>query len=633
PGIFDAGAVYYFRRSGSIWTEQGTALIASDASTAAHFGLAVSMSNDGSDALITTPEGQCCTFRGKAYSFTRSGNVWSQGVSFQSSDIEDNDRFGTDSALSGDGSTAIVGVVLDDNIIGPDAGAVYIFNHNGANWDQQTKLIAPYYPEEGERGDNLGETVTISADGNTALILMHDFDASGKPIVAVRVYVRSGETWSLQQILTKPDSVNGSPFGNFMALSADGNTALIGVYVFVRNGGVWSLQQNFGFLGESFSGAELSADGNTAVVSESSFDFGSVFVYTRTGNTWDNGVFVGSDDAELDDGYAASISLSADGNFLMVSGVFQSVNGAVYVFARNGNAWEQKIKLIQTNTALNYFGCWVELNADATTAAIGAFDFTAEGFGNQGVVFILNRSGEIWTQETYLSGFGGYQSLPFDISDDGNMLLIGRPNLIPPTNFPEDPGPSSAYLFKREGAEWNQQAEIMPADEASYDWFASSVAMSGDGNTLLMGAPGDDTDTQNVTDSYNNHGGAAYIFFEDGTIPTETPTGTPTATPTPTATLDVTATATSTDEPTATPEGFNELLSNGGFELDTDNNKVPDDWKQKNPTNDKRKCPASALSLNLAERAVVGGCFYQFKSGANENSKLEQIVDLDTVDL
>jgi hypothetical protein len=95
--------------------------------------------------------------------------------------------------------------------------------------------------------------------------------------------------------------------GRSVALSADGNTALVGgsndnqgvgaIWVYTRSGGLWSQQGNklvgTGAVGTAQQGwsAALSADGDTAIVGGYSDNHdnsgpGAVWVYTRTGGTW-----------------------------------------------------------------------------------------------------------------------------------------------------------------------------------------------------------------------------------------------------------------------------------------------------------------------------------------------------------
>jgi hypothetical protein len=138
-------------------------------------------------------------------------------------------------------------------------------------------------------------SVALSVDGSTALV-----GTDG----AAWVYTRSGGLWSQQgNKLVGTDGAAAS--GYSVALSADGNTALLGddqllgaARVFTRSAGVWS-QQGDKLVGTGAVGAEvrqgysvaLSADGNTALVG-GPFDHalaGAAWVYTRSGGVWSQG--------------------------------------------------------------------------------------------------------------------------------------------------------------------------------------------------------------------------------------------------------------------------------------------------------------------------------------------------------
>jgi hypothetical protein len=64
---------------------------------------------------------------------------------------------------------------------------------------------------------------------------------------------------------------------------------------------------------------------------------------------------------------------------------------------------------------------------------------------------------------------------------------------------------------------------------------------------------------------------------------------------------------------------------NGGFELDTNANQIPDSWKLKHATGDKLKCNSTEKPI-----AFEGACAFQFKGGEGERSKLRQEIDLTT---
>jgi uncharacterized repeat protein (TIGR01451 family) len=174
----------------------------------------VALSGDGNTALVGSPGNN--SSQGAAYVFTRSGTTWSQQPELTASDGAASDLFGNSVALSGDGNTALVGAPLHDSF----QGAAYVFTRSGTTWSQQQELTA----SNGAADDQFGHSVALSGDGNTALV--------GAPIHdsyqgAAYVFTRSGTMWSQQQELTASDSFQ---FGDSVALSGDGNTALVGSY-------------------------------------------------------------------------------------------------------------------------------------------------------------------------------------------------------------------------------------------------------------------------------------------------------------------------------------------------------------------------------------------------------------------
>jgi hypothetical protein len=126
-------------------------------------------------------------------------------------------------AISGDGNTALIGL-SDEN---GHVGAAWVFVRSGSTWSQQgPKLTANDETMQGLFGDS----VALSGDGNTALIGgQGDNGQHGEGVGAAWVFVRSGSTWSQQgSKLTACDESGQGRFGLSVALSGDGNTALIG---------------------------------------------------------------------------------------------------------------------------------------------------------------------------------------------------------------------------------------------------------------------------------------------------------------------------------------------------------------------------------------------------------------------
>jgi hypothetical protein len=117
-----------FVRSGSAWSQQA-GLAPSDGQPWDGFGASVSLSADGNRALIgahghDTPVG---VDAGSAYLFVRSGSSWSEQAKLTAGDGAAGDYFGGSVSLSGDGTTALVGAPYDDTAAGTDAGSAYVF--------------------------------------------------------------------------------------------------------------------------------------------------------------------------------------------------------------------------------------------------------------------------------------------------------------------------------------------------------------------------------------------------------------------------------------------------------------------------------------------------------------------------
>jgi hypothetical protein len=272
PSDNGVGAAWAFTRSGGVWTQQGTKLTANDETGSGGFGRTVALSADGNTALIG---GQADNGNvGAAWAFTRSGGVWTQqGAKLTANDETGAARFSVGVALSADGNTALIGGESDNG----NVGAAWVFTRSGGVWTQQgTKLTGGGEISFGR----FGASVALSADGNTALI--GGWSDNGN-VGAAWVFTRSSGVWTQQGAkLTGNDETGGGHFGFSVALSADGDTALIGgradngavgaAWVFTRSSGVWAQQGTkltaSGETGTAEFGQSvaLSADGDTALI-------------------------------------------------------------------------------------------------------------------------------------------------------------------------------------------------------------------------------------------------------------------------------------------------------------------------------------------------------------------------------
>jgi len=358
-----------------------------------------------------------------------------------------------------------------------------------------------------------GASVAVSADGNTAIV---GGNADNFFAGAAWVFRRSGGLWAQEGSKLVGTGAVGNAFQGDVALSADGNTAIVGgfndnggagaAWVFTRSGGVWTQQGNkligmgaAGPAGQGFSVA-LSSDGNTAIVGgpNDNGGTGAAWVFTRSNSVWtqQGDKLIGTGASGMaEQGY--SVALSADGNTAIVGGDRDNGStGAVWVFTRSGGVWiQQGNKLVGTGLLGVQQGSSVALSADANTAIVGGPNDPPTG-----ATWVFTRSNGVWSQQgSKLVGTGATgriveQGNSVALSADGNAAIVGGPH--------DDNDRGAAWVFTRSNGVWTQQGgKLFGTGAIACPQQGVSVRLSADGNTAIVGGPGDDSTT-----------GAAWVF-------------------------------------------------------------------------------------------------------------------------
>jgi hypothetical protein len=456
---------------------------------AGELGYRVALSANGNTALIGAPGDNAG--HGAAWVFVRSRGAWAQqGTKLvgdcTSSCVGPNGngesgrgQFGYGVALSANGKTALIGAP-DDNAAN---GAAWVFVGPGTPgprppgagkgpvkqpvsqlWAQQgRKLVADCSSSctgangTGESGPGeFGYSVALSGDGNTALIgALSDKIVAGAAWVFVRSFGRSGiGAWAQQGTKLVGDCAsscsgpNGTGesgpglFGSSVAVSGDGNTALIGApYDSARAGAVWVFARSAGAWAQQGQGAAMPPTVQKLVANCTSSCGGPQGI-GESGNGW----------------FGYSVALSEDGNVALIGAPHDNADkGAVWEFGRsNGAYWTQlghRRKLIGDCTSScsgpngtgesgpGEFGSSVALSADGNTALIGAPDDNSQS-GAAWVFEQFSRNG-FWAQRgTKLvedctsscsspngSGERGHGALGYSVEQSGNgtTALIGAP--------------------------------------------------------------------------------------------------------------------------------------------------------------------------------------------------------------
>jgi len=369
---------------------------------------------------------------------------------------------GTSVAVSADGSTVVVGGPADSN----GAGAAWVYTRtNGA---QGVKLplgtpIAGFTPVAGQ-----GSSVAVSADGTTVVVGgMNDNGGTGAMwmySLINGVWTQQAKLWGtvLAGISHQGISVSLSADGNTALIGGDlYNNETGGAWVFSRFNGAWSkfsdepqncggcpvpTMQGIGTLGTAHLGASvaLSADGNTALLGApgDNSGAGAAWIFTRAGvgSPWiQQGNKLTGSGAIGNAAQGSSVALSTDGSTALIGGSGDNNNaGAVWVFTRSNGQWTQQGgKLVGTDSAPSrYLGQSAALSADGNTAVVGGPGALVSTFSRPhaiGSTWVFMRNNGVWTQQGLeFQGSGAatndaLQGSAVAISSDGRTAVVGGP--------------------------------------------------------------------------------------------------------------------------------------------------------------------------------------------------------------
>jgi hypothetical protein len=392
------------------------------------------------------------------------------------------DKFGDIIALSGDGNTLAVGAPLESsaskgingkgaNDAGHSSGAVYVYARSGSRWTEQAYIKASNPGSD----DQFGFGVALSGDGNTLVVSAPYEDSSATGVNgnqednsvensgAVYVFSRTGSTWSQQSYIKASNTGEkdeGDQFGYSISVSDDGNTLAVGA------------------IGEDSAAAGI--NGNQK--DDSAGGAGAAYVFTRSGNAWSQQAYVKASSPARNALFAYSVALSANGD-TMAAGAFDEDRGkgVLYIFTRAGGAWSQQARLqAKDGDRGDSMGCWVAISDDGNTVAAGALD-----------------------EDTLTPGI--------------NVVKSGHSGVI---DAPDDTSAGAAFVFVRSGTTWTEQANFKASNVGEDDWFGVRLALSGDGDTLAVGAPNEDSAAKGINgkqdDDSADGAGALYVFTRSG---------------------------------------------------------------------------------------------------------------------
>jgi hypothetical protein len=439
------------------------------------------------------------------------------------------DQFGSSVAISSDGSTLAIGAPYEDSRpsgfgtnlnsnSAKSAGAVYVYDQDtSGNWQARGFIKAPSELEDsvelGE-GDNFGYRVALSGDGGVLAV-----GAPGAIGWAgiVCIYVQDDGSWTHEVCLRDDSQYDEVPqrglFGSAVALSADGAVLAVGARY------------------------ESSTTSNS----------GAAYIFERSGPDWSQTARLKASNSGANDLFGSSIALSSSGSTLAVGACLEDSSakeiggdetddqnpdsGAVYVYQRiSSGAWPQQAYIKAFNTwSEDRFGASVAISGDGDTLAVGA-PYEGNAIVDVGAVYTYRRNSQnVWAPRDYIapvaSSFDEADRFGHSValSDDGSVLAVGvygEDGTSDGIGGGEDnsaPDSGAVYVFIDDG--WFDPAQplyVKSSNSGPYDHFGAAVGLSGDGQTLVVGAPHEDSTALGFGgDQINNwavEAGAVYVY-------------------------------------------------------------------------------------------------------------------------
>ena len=340
-GFQDSGRAYVYTKENHHF-ELAQELVASNPSSKVYFGVAVAVLGDTIAIGAPYTSDDKATQNGSVYIFTRNNNdnKYHETQILTASDGQDMDWFGWSLAMTDD--TLVIGAPYDDNG-GSQQGSVYIFGKNdNGNWIQQQILWA----DDAADNDKFGSQLAIS--GTTIAVGVSDDSDQGALAGSVYIFEKMATTWRQTQQLYANDGIAGDGFGSSVALQGDTlvvganlkERPLPGMsgsaYVFVRSNGVWKQSQTLrasdstgdpGMFGECVSISE-----NRLVIGDSEMGMpgsqqsGHAYVFEFDGTAWRQSLKLKPSDPSEDHRFGRIVNIS--GETVVVSAFLDSDGGS-----------------------------------------------------------------------------------------------------------------------------------------------------------------------------------------------------------------------------------------------------------------------------------------------------------------
>ena len=327
-----------------------------------------------------------------------------------------------------------------------------------------------------QAGDQFGESVAVSQDGSTAVVGAPNYSTGSNGLTgAAYVFVNNGTGWTLATTLLPSDNAMYDRLGVSVAITPDASQIVVGAF-YVPYGNITPVGHGKAYIFSVPSGG-WSANSTTPEVTE----------------------IIGSDSSPMDD-FGWHVVQSDDGKTILVTARYKTINGKIfngeaYVYNQPADGWssvsspitEDQILLPSASQVNNRFGWSAVLSSDGSQAFVSAlgsntvFQYVEPGGGWGSDVHTTTEDSQIVAPISDDIAFG----FSLALSTDSKTIAIGAPYQVVNSNVYQ----GAAYVYVFDGSQWNNSAALTAQDGNAWDTFGLSVALSQDSSSVLVGAP------------------------------------------------------------------------------------------------------------------------------------------------
>ena len=342
---------------------------------------------------------------------------------------------------------------------------------DGASWIDLAGEVGPALSLSG---------LTSASDGNQYRVVLDSAGSSGSSSLTSNAATL---TVPFISITTQPQNVTAAQNG-WSQLGSDINGTLL----------------NSGSNSGVGAALALSNNGNRVAVGEALYGSdGRVRVFYWTGSSWTQ---LGPDITDANRyRFGQRVAISEDGTRLCISGATGFFSGSTTVSSYSLTGTSGNLAWTQDLSDLVAQGNIISLSDDGTRLAVGDPEYGNAGFGGYGIVRVFSRGSTAWTQLG--SGIQGQTTGELwgnavAISGDGTRVAVGAP-ASDAGNYITTPDIGQVHVFEWSGSAWGQVGSSLQGlgystslggyNSSTGQNFGSSLALSEDGDRLIVGAP------------------------------------------------------------------------------------------------------------------------------------------------